>query len=77
MEELEQQLTQVQIKLEKMQSMLEDARSGQAPNVDKLERAVDKNIERVRRAQRAIDDALQQAVPANGNAEPALSRSND
>ena len=77
MEELEQQLTQVQIKLEKMQSMLEDARSGQAPNVDKLERAVDKNIERVRRAQRAIDDAQQQAVPANGNAEPALSRSND
>ena len=56
-EELEQQLSQAQAKLEKMQSMLEDARSGKAPNVDKLERAVDKNIERVRRAQRAIDDA--------------------
>jgi len=56
-EELEQQLTQAQAKLKKMQSMLEDARSGQAPNVDKLERAVDKNTERVRRAQQAIDDA--------------------
>ena len=57
--------------------MLEDARSGQAPNVDKLERAVDKNIERVRRSQQAIDDVQKQAVPANRNAEPALSRSND
>jgi electron transport complex protein RnfC len=56
-EELEQQLSQARSKLEKMQSMLEDARSGQAPNVDKLERAVDKNIERVRRAQRALDEA--------------------
>ncbi|MEH6355910.1 MAG: electron transport complex subunit RsxC [Marinobacter sp.] len=76
-EELEQQLTQAQAKLEKMQSMLEDAHSGQAPNVDKLERAVDKNIERVRCSQQAIDDLQKQAVPANRNAEPALSRSND
>jgi electron transport complex protein RnfC len=63
--ELEQQLTQAQAKLANMQSMLEDAHSGQAPNVDKLEGAVDTNIERVRRAQQAIDHAQQQAVPAN------------
>jgi electron transport complex protein RnfC len=63
--EREQQLTQAQAKLKNMQGMLEDARSGQAPNVDKLERAVDENIERVRRAQRAIDHAQQQVLPAN------------
>jgi electron transport complex protein RnfC len=63
--EQEQQLTQAQAKLKNMQGMLEDARSGQAPSVDKLERAVDENIERVRRAQRAIDHAQQQVLPAS------------
>ena len=54
--ELEKQLAQARSKLETMQSMLEDAKAQQADNVDKLERAVAKNHERVKRAEQALAD---------------------
>lgn len=55
--ELEKQLAQAKSKLETMQSMLEDARAQQADNVEKLERAVAKNHDRVTRAEQALADA--------------------
>jgi len=54
---LEKQLAQAQSKLETMQTMLEDARAQQADNVEKLERAVTKNHDRVKRAEEALAEA--------------------
>lgn len=42
-----------------MQSMLEDARAENADNVEKLERAVTKNHDRVKRAEEALAEARQ------------------
>ena len=56
-EALEKQLAQSQSKLETMQTMLEDAKAQQADNVEKLERAVTKNHDRVKRAEEALADA--------------------
>ncbi|MEX2473988.1 electron transport complex subunit RsxC [Marinobacter sp.] len=61
--ELEKQLAQATSKLETMQSMLEDAKAQQADNVDKLERAVAKNHERVKRAEQALAEANAQTTP--------------
>ncbi|MBU2874435.1 electron transport complex subunit RsxC [Marinobacter salexigens] len=61
---LEKQFAQAQSKLETMQAMLEDAKAQQADNVDKLERAVTKNHDRVKRAEEALADARKiQATP--------------
>jgi len=54
---LEKQLAQAQSKLETMQTMLEDAKAQQADNVEKLERAVTKNHDRVKRAEEALAEA--------------------
>jgi electron transport complex protein RnfC len=56
-EALEKQFSQAQSKLETMQAMLEDAKTQQADNVGKLERAVAKNHDRVQRAEDALADA--------------------
>ncbi|SHK59235.1 electron transport complex protein RnfC [Marinobacter antarcticus] len=56
-EALEKQFSQAQSKLETMQAMLEDAKTQQADNVGKLERAVAKNHDRVKRAEDALADA--------------------
>jgi electron transport complex protein RnfC len=52
-----------------MQGMLDEARSQQADNVEKLERAVAKNHDRVQRAQQALDQARKQVAE-----EPASSQ---
>ncbi|WP_298446776.1 electron transport complex subunit RsxC [uncultured Marinobacter sp.] len=54
---LEKQFSQALSKLETMQAMLGDAKAQQADNVDKLERAVAKNHDRVKRAEEALADA--------------------
>ncbi|WP_166264925.1 electron transport complex subunit RsxC [Marinobacter caseinilyticus] len=54
---LEQQRDQAREKLATMKTMLADARTADADNVDKLERAVTKNIERVKRAEDAVKAA--------------------
>lgn len=51
---LEKQLAQARAKLATMQGMLDEARSAGSDNVDKLERAVSKNQERVERAREAL-----------------------
>jgi electron transport complex protein RnfC len=56
-EELEKQLLKAKAKLENMQGMLNEARTANADNVDKLERAVAKNTERVKRAEEALEEA--------------------
>ncbi len=56
-EALEKQLGQAQSKLDTMQTMLEDAKAQQADNIEKLERAVTKNHDRVKRAEEALADA--------------------
>ncbi len=56
-EELEKQLLKAKAKLENMQGMLDEARTANADNVDKLERAVAKNTERVKRAEEALEEA--------------------
>lgn len=69
-EALEKQLTQAEAKLNTMQTMLDDAKTQQADNVDKLERAVAKNHDRVVRAR----DALAQAHKLAGTeSSPQLS----
>lgn len=60
--ELEKQLAQAKSKLDTMQAMLDDAKAQQADNVDKLERAVAKNHERVKRAEQALADASARTV---------------
>jgi len=62
-EALEKQLTQAQTKLETMQAMLEDAKAQQADNLDKLERAVAKNHDRVKRAEDALTEARRMLAP--------------
>ncbi|MBN7771698.1 electron transport complex subunit RsxC [Marinobacter daepoensis] len=57
---LEKQLTQAEAKLNTMQGMLDDARAQQAENVEKLERAVAKNHDRVQRARQALELARKQ-----------------
>lgn len=52
--DLEKQLAQARNKLNTMAGMLKEARAGNSDNVDKLERAVDKNRDRVRRAEQAL-----------------------
>lgn len=61
-EALEKQLMQAEAKLNTMQGMLEDARAQQAENVEKLERAVAKNHDRVERAREALTQARGQTV---------------
>lgn len=56
-EALEKQLEQARGKLDTMQSMLDDARAAGADNVEKLERAVAKNHDRVQRAGQALEEA--------------------
>lgn len=56
---LEKQLAQATAKLNTMQGMLEDARAENADNVEKLERAVTKNHDRVKRAEEALAEARQ------------------
>lgn len=56
-EALEKQLSQAVAKLDTMQGMLDDARAENADNVEKLERAVTKNHDRVKRAEEALADA--------------------
>ena len=60
---------QAEAKLNTMQGMLDEARSQQADNVEKLERAVAKNHDRVQRAQQALDQARKQVAE-----EPASSQ---
>jgi electron transport complex protein RnfC len=57
---LEKQLNQARGKLETMEGMLEEARAAGADNVEKLERAVTKNLDRVRRAEEALKEARKQ-----------------
>lgn len=57
---LEKQLEQAKSKLETMERMLEEAKTAEADNVDKLERAVAKNVNRVRRAETELADARSQ-----------------
>jgi len=59
-ETLEKQLTQAEGKLSTMQGMLEEARAQEADNVEKLERAVAKNHERVKRAKDTLEKAREQ-----------------
>lgn len=61
---LEKQLNQAVAKLNTMQSMLDDAKAENAANVEKLERAVTKNHDRVQRAEEALAEA-QRIVNAN------------
>ena len=51
------------------ESMLEDARAQQADNVDKLERAVAKNHERVKRAEEALTEATTDTAPVTQSTE--------
>lgn len=67
MESLEKQLLQARGKLDTMQGMLDDARSTEADNVDKLERAVAKNLERVKRAEQALEDARKTVTEQSTN----------
>ncbi|BES71861.1 electron transport complex subunit RsxC [Marinobacter nanhaiticus D15-8W] len=55
--ELEATLDKAKAKLETMQGMLEEARTSGGDNVDKLERAVAKNQDRVARAKQALTEA--------------------
>lgn len=61
---LTKQLDQATTKLANMQALLDEARAAGGDNVDKLERAVGKNQERVQRAQEALDAARASAAPA-------------
>ena len=60
---LEKQLEQAKAKLDSMQTMLDETRTANADNLDKLERAVAKNVDRVTRARDALDNARQTAEP--------------
>ncbi len=62
---LEKQLTQAQDKLATMETMLAEARAAEADNVDKLERAVAKNQDRVARAREALETARRDATSDN------------
>ncbi|RMJ02141.1 Electron transport complex protein RnfC [Marinobacter litoralis] len=62
-EALEKQVIQAEAKLNTMQGMLDEAKAQQADNVDKLERAVAKNHDRVKRAKDALAEARKQ-IPA-------------
>lgn len=57
---LVKQLAQAEAKLDTMQGMLDEARAQQAENVEKLERAVAKNHDRVQRARQALEQARKQ-----------------
>ncbi|TBW54467.1 electron transport complex subunit RsxC [Marinobacter halodurans] len=59
--ELEAALDKARAKLETMQGMLQEAREADGDNVDKLERAVAKNQDRVARAEQALADARKTA----------------
>lgn len=56
-EALEKQRLQAHAKLETMQGMLDETKAQQADNVEKLERAVAKNHDRVKRAEEALAEA--------------------
>ncbi|MBE0485234.1 electron transport complex subunit RsxC [Marinobacter sp.] len=60
-EALEKQLMQAEAKLSTMQGMLDEAKEQQADNLDKLERAVAKNHDRVERAREALTEAQKRA----------------
>lgn len=67
---LEKQLTQAREKLANMEAMLADARTADTDNIDKLERAVAKNSDRVTRAQEALSQAQSSTsatTPASGD----------
>lgn len=68
---LRTQLEQAQAKLANMESMLADARSNDTDTADKLERAVGKNKERVRRAEQNLAEALARTEVVPAPTEPA------
>jgi electron transport complex protein RnfC len=53
-----------------MQGMLDDAKAQQADNVEKLERAVAKNHDRVKRAEEALAEARQQLAAGATESQP-------
>ena len=59
---------QAETKLSTMQGMLEEARAQQADNVEKLERAVAKNHDRVDRAREALAEARGQMATNTSDA---------
>ena len=63
-------MSQAQSKLETMQGMLDDAKAQQADNVEKLERAVAKNHDRVKRAEEALAEARQQLAAGPTESQP-------
>ena len=64
---LKEQLDKAQAKLETMQGLLDEARSSNGDNVDKLLRAVAKNEDRVQRARQALNEAKAQLATQDAN----------
>ncbi|PVY69635.1 electron transport complex protein RnfC [Tamilnaduibacter salinus] len=68
-ETLEKQLLKAQAKRNNMRNMLDDARKRGADNVDKLEKAVAKNDDRVDAAQKALEKARSGLTETGGATE--------
>lgn len=68
---LRKQLEQAQAKLANMESMLAEATANHTDTADRLERAVEKNRERVRRAEQVLADAMAGADVVPAPPEPA------
>ena len=50
--------------------MLDDAKAQQADNVEKLERAVAKNHDRVQRAEEALSEAREKLAASSAESQP-------